>query len=144
LFVAKNRRKSFDFKQIRSKKLVFIRCLIAVLPSCFRLKIRRFVHPKTASLKKNSIKFADSIFLTTFDFRSLICFLSWWATSPLLVCNDLLATYQWDGNPAQKVAKAFSISSSLGLAVLPFSPARGTLCQRGDLHHFWVQRKSIT
>jgi hypothetical protein len=47
-------------------------CLIAVLSSCFRLKIRRFVHPKTASLKKNSIKFADSIFLTTFDFRSLI------------------------------------------------------------------------
>jgi hypothetical protein len=49
-----------------------------------------------------------------------------------------------DGNPEQKVAKSFSISSSLGLAVLPFLPARGTLCQRGDFYRFWVQRKSIT
>jgi hypothetical protein len=46
-----------------------------------------------------------------------------------------------DGNPAQKAAKAFSISSSLGLAVLPFLPARGTLYQRGDFYRFWVQRK---
>jgi hypothetical protein len=46
-----------------------------------------------------------------------------------------------DGNPEQKVAKSFSISGSLSLAVLPFLPARGTLCQRGDCYSFWVQRK---
>jgi hypothetical protein len=124
------------------------------------LKIRRFVHPKTTSLKKNSIKFADSIFLTTFDFRSLIflfelvgnvasvglqrfpCNLS----VQRRLCRSALFfffqrdfTCTWDGNPAQKAAKAFSISSSFGLAVLPFSPARGTLCQRGDLNYFWLQ-----
>jgi hypothetical protein len=49
-----------------------------------------------------------------------------------------------DSNPEQKVAESFSISSSFGLAVLPFLPARGTLCQRGDFYRFWVQRKSIT
>jgi hypothetical protein len=165
LFVAKNRRKSFDFKQIRSKKLVFIRCFIAVFSGCFRLKIRRFVHPETTSLKKNSIKFADSIFLTTFDFRSLIlsrkrsglvgnvasvglqrldCNLSVQrrlcrSASFFFFQGDLTCT--GDGNPAQKIAKSFSISSSFGLAVLPFSPARGTLCQRGNFYHFWVQRK---
>jgi hypothetical protein len=155
----------FDFKQIRSKKLSFIRCLIAVLSSCFRLKVRRFVHPKTASLKKNSIKFADSIFLTTFDFRSLSLsrkrsgLVGNVASVGLqrLACNLSVQrrlcrsasffffqrefTCTWDGNPAQKVAKAFSISGSLSLAVLPFLPARGTLCQRGDFYHFWVQRK---
>jgi hypothetical protein len=142
--------------------------LIAILSSCFRLKVCRFVLPKTTSLKKNSIKFADSIFLTTFDFRSLIlsrkrsglvgnvasvglqrlaCNLS---VQRRLCLSASFFFFQRDftctcnGNPEQKIAKSFSISSSFGLAILPFSPARGTLCQRGGFYHFWIQRKSIT
>jgi hypothetical protein len=47
-----------------------------------------------------------------------------------------------DGNPEQKATKFFSISSCLGLAVLPFLPARGTLCQRGGFRQYLSPTKT--
>jgi hypothetical protein len=97
-----------------------------------------------SNFTKIRIKFVFSIFLTMFDFSSLQ--FEFCATLPLSGCKIFLFSkrfHLYKGRRPSLVkkdeTKTFSISGSLGLAVLSFLPARGTLCQRGGLNHFWLQ-----